>query len=111
MLASGRYSVSADKSTAHGHHLTKTYSVQAAQTRNPVVDYAAVGRVRSLAEWFFPDGEQYLDRALLIERRSFLYLCISACLLFFLALLRTILAFVGDHYLVSRWKRVNFQMR
>jgi hypothetical protein len=56
-------------------------------------------RVRSLAEWFFPDGEQYLDWSLLIERRSFLYLSISVCLLFFLALLRTILAFVGDHYL------------
>lgn len=56
-------------------------------------------RAHNLAEWFFPDGQQYWDWSLLLERRSFLYLSISACLFFFLALVRGILALVADHYL------------
>jgi uncharacterized protein YggT (Ycf19 family) len=36
---------------------------------------------------------------LLLERRSFLYLFISATSLIFLALVRAVLAWVADHYL------------
>jgi len=70
---------------------THTYALR---HRHSIARKSAVSR-----NGFFPDGEQYLDWSLLIERRLFLYLSISACSLFFLALLRTILAFVGDHYL------------
>jgi hypothetical protein len=59
-------------------------------------------RVRGFAEWFFPDGEQYLDWSLLLERRSFLYLFFSTCSLLFLALVRATLAWVADHFLGFR---------
>jgi len=55
--------------------------------------------VRKLLDRFFPSWEEYLDWNLLLERRSFLYLFISAISLIFLVLVRAVLAWVADHYL------------
>ena len=55
--------------------------------------------VRELLDRLFPSWEEYLDWSLLLERRSFLYLFISANSLIFLVLVRAILAWVADHYL------------
>lgn len=52
-----------------------------------------------LADWFFPYHEPSSDWSLLLERRSFLYLSISACSLLLLSLVRSMLAWVADHYL------------
>jgi hypothetical protein len=55
--------------------------------------------VRKLLDRFFPGWEEYANWNLLLERRSFLYLFISANSLIFLALVRTVLAWLADHYL------------
>lgn len=55
--------------------------------------------VRKLLDRFFPGWEEYSKWNLLLERRSFLYLFISATSLIFLALLRAVLARMADHYL------------
>jgi len=56
-------------------------------------------RVQKLVDRLFPGWDEYLDWSLLLERRSFLYLCISTSSLIFLVFVRTILAWVADHYL------------
>jgi Transglutaminase-like superfamily len=55
--------------------------------------------VRKLLDRFLPGWEEHLDWGLLLERRSFLYLFISAASLIFLVLVRVALAWVADHYL------------
>jgi hypothetical protein len=55
--------------------------------------------VRQLLDRFFPGWDEYLEWNLLLERRSFLYLFISANSLIFLVLLRALLAWWADHYL------------
>ncbi len=55
--------------------------------------------VRKLLDRFLPNWDEYLDWSLLLERRSFLYLFISANSLIFLLLVRAFLAWVADHYL------------
>ena len=55
--------------------------------------------VRKLLDRLFPSWEEYLDWNLLLERRSFLYLFISANSLIFVVLVRMVLAWVADHYL------------
>ena len=55
--------------------------------------------VRKLLDRFFPGWEEHLGWNLLLERRSFLYLFISANSLIFLVLVRAVLAWVADHYL------------
>jgi hypothetical protein len=55
--------------------------------------------VRKLLDLFFPGWEEHLGWDLLLERRSFLYLFISATSLILLVLVRVILAWVADHYL------------
>lgn len=77
-----------------------------AHVRPAVLPFHGAG-IHQVAEWFFPNQEQYLDWSLLLERPSFLYLFISACSLLLLALVRTILAWVADNYLhVSRFHLV-----
>ena len=55
--------------------------------------------VRKLLDRFLPGWEEQLDWSLLLERRSFLYLSISAISLIFLVLVRVVLARVADRYL------------
>ena len=55
--------------------------------------------VRKVLDWLFPSWEEYLGWNLLLERRSFLYLFLSASSLIFLILVRAVLAWVADHYL------------
>jgi hypothetical protein len=66
--------------------------------RPAVLPFHGAG-IHQVADWFFPNQEQYLDWSLLLERPSFLYLFVSGCSLLFLALIRSILAWVADHYL------------
>lgn len=56
-------------------------------------------RVRKLLDLFFPGWEEHLDWDLLLERRSFLYLFISANSLIFLVLVLAVLTRMADHYL------------
>ncbi|MGB7730277.1 MAG: transglutaminase domain-containing protein [Candidatus Acidiferrum sp.] len=58
-----------------------------------------VTELRNLLNRFFPGWDEYLDWNLLLERRSFLYLFLSASSLIFLVFVRAILAWVADHYL------------
>jgi hypothetical protein len=69
-----------------------------AHVRPAVLPFRGAG-LHQVAVWFFPNQEQYLDWSLLLERRSFLYLSISACSLLLLSLIRSMLAWVADHYL------------
>jgi hypothetical protein len=55
--------------------------------------------VRKFLDWLFPSWEERLDWGLFLERRSFLYLFLSAGSLIFLILVRTALAWAADHYL------------
>jgi len=55
--------------------------------------------LRKLLDFFFPRWEEYSNWNLLLERRSFLYLFISANSLIFLVLVRSVLAWMADHYL------------
>ena len=56
-------------------------------------------RVQRLVDRLFPGWDEYLDWSLLLERRSLLYLFISASSLIFLVFWRAVLAWVADHYL------------
>jgi hypothetical protein len=55
--------------------------------------------VRKFLDWLFPSWEERLDWGLFLERRSFLYLFLSAGSLIFLILVRVVLAWAADHYL------------
>ena len=55
--------------------------------------------IRRLLDRVFPRWEEYLDWSLLLERRSFFFLFLSASSLIFLVFLRAVLALVADHYL------------
>jgi hypothetical protein len=55
--------------------------------------------LRKILDLFFPGWEDYSNWNLLLERRSFLYFFIPASSLIFLALVRTVLAWMADHYL------------
>jgi hypothetical protein len=69
-----------------------------AHLRLAALPFYATG-VRKLLDRFFPGWEEHLGWGLLLERRSFLYLFISAISLIFLVLVRVVLARVADHYL------------
>jgi hypothetical protein len=55
--------------------------------------------IRRLLDRIFPAWDEYLDWSLLLERRSFLYLFLSAGLFVFLILVRLLLGWVADHRL------------
>lgn len=55
--------------------------------------------LRKLLDFFFPGWEEYSNWNLLLERRSFFDFFISAISLIFLLLVRTVLAWMADHYL------------
>lgn len=55
--------------------------------------------VRKLQDRFFPGWDEYLDWNLFLERRSFLYLFLSANSFVFLILVRVVFAWVADHHL------------
>ena len=80
-------------------HYPPEYSYERfAHVRLTALPFHGMG-VRKLLDRFFPGWEEYSDWNLLLERRSFLYLFLSANSLIFLVLLRAILAWVADHYL------------
>src|SRR5215472_18024190 len=56
-------------------------------------------KVRHIVESIVPGWDEYLDRNLLLERRSFAYFFLSICALMFLLLLRVWLAWLADHRL------------
>ena len=55
--------------------------------------------IRQALERVFPAWDEYVDWSLLLERRSFMYLFLSANALIFLLLLRIVLAWLADHHL------------
>jgi len=80
-------------------HYSPEYTYESfAHVRLGALPFHGTG-ARKLLNRFFPSWEEYLDWNLLLERRSFLYLFISAISLIFLVLVRAVLAWVADHYL------------
>jgi hypothetical protein len=69
-----------------------------AHVRLAALPFYATG-VRRLLDRFLPGWEEHLGWSLLLERRSFLYLFISANSLILLVLVRVVLAWVADDYL------------
>jgi len=59
----------------------------------------AGGAIRRALEFFYPSWEEAFNWSLLVERRSFALLTFSSALFFFLLLVRTVLAWYGDHRL------------
>ena len=55
--------------------------------------------LRQLLDRLFPTWDEYVDWSLLLERRSFLYLFLSASSLIFLILVRVVLGWLADHRL------------
>ena len=55
--------------------------------------------IRQVLDRVFPTWDEYVDWSLLLERRSFMYLFLSANALIFLLLLRVLLAWLADHRL------------
>ena len=87
------------KATSSLPHYSPEYTYERfAHVRLAALPFHGTG-VRKLLDRFFPSWEEYLDWNLLLERRSFLYLFISAISLIFLVLVRAVLAWVADHYL------------
>jgi hypothetical protein len=80
------------------HYLPEYTYERFAHVRLAALPFYGTG-VRKLLDPFLPRWEEYLDWSLLLERRSFLYLFISANSLIFLLLVRAVLAWVADHYL------------
>jgi len=61
-------------------------------------------QIRHLLDRVFPTWDEYVDWSLLLERRSFLYLFVSANSLILLLLVRIVLGWLADHRLrVSRF--------
>jgi transglutaminase-like putative cysteine protease len=56
-------------------------------------------QVRKLLDRVFPAWDDYLDWSLLLERRSFLYLFVSASALIVFLLMRLVLGWLADHHL------------
>jgi hypothetical protein len=59
-------------------------------------------KLRQLLEEFFPSWDEYLDWSLLLERRSFAQLFLSACALICFIFTRIILAWIADRRLKVR---------
>jgi hypothetical protein len=61
-------------------------------------------QIRAVLDRLFPFWDEHLDWSLLLERRSFLMLFLSASALFFFTLMRLVLGRVADrHLLVPRF--------
>jgi hypothetical protein len=80
-------------------HYTKAYSYERfAHVRISALPFHGF-RIRERLDKYVPGWDEYLDWSLVLERRSFMYLSLSASLMLFLILLRAFLAWLADNRL------------